>query len=293
MVFFCSASIASAQKKKGTESTIQSQQNLFNQVRHDTCLTKKFSVVVYLIQDSLYQLSLPPSTNTALATYSLPAFFSKLNATFSNVCVSFEHCKTILIPNHTYNIWNAGRNGNDVIREWNTENTICLYVPESILQINTPDNPTDDYTFRADTLAPYRNAIVIQRLSLMKDHAFHVIGHFFGLPHTYAEINPGLATTPPTPPSVPSKEFVRRSNCQTHGDGFCDTEADPFPGPTNIPFASFLNCAPVGLKDGMGNFYTPPTDNYMSVYAGCRCRYSQEQYNFMVHYIMKKRLYLH
>ncbi len=284
---------AQAQKKKTSPQEINSQQNLFNAVRHDTCLTKKFSVVVYLIQDSLYQLTVPPATNTALATYSISAFFNKLNATFSTICVSFEHCKTIIIPNHTYNIWKAGRNGNDVIREWYTENTICLYIPDSIPQVNTPDNPTDDYTFNADTLSPYRNAIVIKKRHLMSSFAFHVFGHFFGLPHTYAEINPGQATTPPTPAQIVSKEFVKRSNCYTHGDGFCDTEADPFPTGSNLPYASLLNCIPLGLKDGMGNFYTPPTENYMSIYADCRCKYSPEQYLFMAHYILRKRLYLH
>lgn len=292
-MFFGINSSLLAQKKKTSETAIQSQQNFFNRVRHDTCLTKKFSVVVYLIQDSLYQLTFPPATNTALATYSLAAFFTKLNATFSTICVSFEHCKTIIIPNHSHNIWNARRNGNDLVREWNTENTICLYIPDSIPQVNTPDNPTDDYTFTADTLAPYRNAIVIKKRHLMSDFAFHVFGHFFGLPHTYAEINPGQATTPPTPALINSKEFVNRSNCDMHGDGFCDTEADPYPGPNNFPYASNLSCSPVATKDGMGNFYTPPTDNYMSIYAECRCRYSPQQYFFMAHYIMRKRLYLH
>lgn len=292
-LFLCTSTTVFAQKKKLPENTIQSQQNLLNRVRYDTCLTKKFSVVVYLIQDSMYQLTVPPLTNTALATYSLNAFFAKLNATFSSICVSFEYCRTIIIPNYSHNIWNAGRNGNDVIREWNAENTICLYIPDSIPSVNTPDNPTDDYTFHADTLAPYRNAIVIKKRHLMSDFAFHVFGHFFGLPHTYAEINPGQATTPATPVQINSKEFVKRSNCDIHGDGFCDTEADPFPAPNNWPYASNLSCAPVALKDGMGNFYTPPTENYMSIYADCRCQYSREQYFFMAHYIMRTRLYLH
>ena len=244
-LLFVSLTLLSAAQKKGSTQSVQSQQNFFNHVKQDTCLTKKFSVVVYLIQDSLYQLTVPPATNTALATYSLTAFFARLNSTFSTICVSFEHCRTIIIPNHSLNLWKAGRNGNDVIREYYTENTICLYIPDSIPQVNTPDNPTDDYTFNADTLAPYRNAIIIKKRHLMSDFAFHVFGHFFGLPHTYAEINPGQNTTPPTPTPIYSKEFVKRSNCYTHGDGFCDTEADPFPAGNTIPNASFLNCADV------------------------------------------------
>jgi hypothetical protein len=157
-----------------------------------------------------------------------------------------------------------------------------------------PDDPERAYTFNVDTAAiPFRNCIVMEKGVHVKTQLQHVFGLFLGLPHTYSEVNPSQNTSPATPLGVYSKEFVDKSNCLQHGDGFCDTEADPFPSGSNLPYVSAASCAPIGLKDGKGKFYNPPSENFMSHYTDCRCRYSNEQYYFMVHYIMKKRLYLH
>lgn len=266
-----------------------------SQVRNDTCLDKKFSVVVYLINDSVYSLTTPSTSAAAIASYSLTQCFTKLNATFSAWCISFEHCRTVVIPNHTYNDWNARRNGVNAIAEYNTVNTICLYVPIKMIITNMYDPTMPSYGYNADTVAPYKNAIVCTKSGLGLSSFFHAFGMFFGLPHTYVEINPGSPTIPPTPAGIASMEFVNKSNSLIHGDGFSDTEADPFPltsGP-NLPPASTLDCAQLNLKDANGDYYTPPFDNYMSHYLSCSCKYSQQQYLAMVHYIMKKRLYLH
>jgi hypothetical protein len=279
-----------AQAPKGTSGgQINSQMQT---VRGDTCLDKKFSVVVYLIQDSLYSLTTPSSTINTIASYSLSQVFLKLNQTFSNVCVSFEHCKTVIIPNHTFNLWVTNRNGINVIRDYHTENTICLYIPDSIMNVLLHDSPFLDYAYHADTLSPFRNAIVVKKRHLSTANMYHAVGHFFGLPHTFSEINPTQATSPPTPTGIFSKEFADKSNSLTHGDGFTDTEADPFPASFGGT-ASTANCVPVEILDGKGKFYTPSFENYMSAYVDCSCKFSKEQYYYMVHYIMRKRLYLH
>lgn len=264
-------------------------------VRNDTCLDKKFSVVVYLINDSVYTLTNATSSVSAIAAYNLTQCFLKLNATFSVWCISFEHCKTVIIPNFTYNDWNARRNGMNAIAEYNTINTICLYVPIKLVTTNQYDIAVPAYGYKADTLAPYKNAIVCAKTALGSSPFFHAVGMFFGLPHTFDEINPGSPTSPPTPAGINSKEFVNKSNSLIHGDGFSDTEADPFPitTATNLPSPSSLDCASVSVKDANGEYYTPPLENYMSHYLPCSCKYSQQQYLAMVHYIMRKRLYLH
>ncbi len=279
-----------AQNPKGLGGAqIQSQMQT---VRGDTCLDKKFSVVVYLINDSIYSLTTPSLQVAALSAYSLTQTFTQLNQKFSSWCISFEHCKTVYVPNHTYNLWSTKRNGINCIREYNTENTICLYIPDSILNPYQHDPPYDDYGYGADTIVPFRNAIVVKKRHLMTPYMYHAIGHFFGLPHTYGEINPTQATNPPTPSGIVTKEFVDKSNSYSHGDGFADTEADPWPNSSNGP-ASTANCVPTNVLDGKGKFFTPPFENYMSRYTDCSCKYSKEQYYFMVHYIMRKRLYLH
>lgn len=89
----------------------------------------------------------------------------------------------------------------------------------------------------------------------------HEMGHYFGLPHTH---------------NFPGSELVDGSNCQTAGDGFCDTPADP-----NINGKVDGNCEYIGEeKDANGHFYLPPTNNYMSYSApSCLREFSQEQTN--------------
>src|SRR5204863_3065084 len=116
-------------------------------LKHETCLDKKFSIVFYLIQDSAYSL---PNNATAMGSYSIPAIMSVLNNTFKRICVSFEHCKTVIIPNYPYNKWMHTTVGQQVIATWYTENTINVYIPDEVVPI-LPDGPQHTYTFPPDT----------------------------------------------------------------------------------------------------------------------------------------------
>lgn len=299
-------STGSVEKKYNTAQT----QALVNVLKHDTCLDKKFSVVFYLIQDSSYSLPTP----SIIATYSLTQAINLLNTTFSRICVSFEHCKTVIIPNYPYNKWNAAINGTVIMQNWFTDNTLNIYIPETLQQPG-PDSPEDSYASylpQAGNTASL-NAIVVQKNSMMNlneslfsgHNLLHAVGHFFGLPHTSAEINPaGASTVIPAPPSnagppIVTLEYVNHvniANCEEHGDGFCDTEADPYPSTATSPVypSGASNCAYTnGLKDGHGDFYLPPCDNIMSSYGTTRCRFSQQQYNYMAYIILTRRLYLH
>lgn len=109
----------------------------------------------------------------------------------------------------------------------------------------------------------------------------HLLGHYFGLPHTHDEISPSPPAVPGPPPGIASQEFASQTttNCSVHGDGFCDTEADPLGNS--------------GQQDGQGNYYIPPIDNYMSYYSSTRCKFTAMQYYKMAYTMMTKRLYLH
>lgn len=290
-----------AQKKYSASET----QNLVNTLKHDTCLDKKFSIVFYLIQDTANSLPNTPPNN--VQSYNLNQIINLLNNTFSRICVSFEHCKTVIIPDHSHNRWKATINGNMITSTWYTDNTINVYIPE---EIDPPYYESNEKTYAYEPGHP-KNAIVIDRAAISTQNSanfygssiLHAFGHFFGLPHTNAEINPSNIPSPPPPanatPPIQTLEYASRTNtlnCKEHGDGFCDTEADPFPSVLSVLPAIRSgdgSCsASVGLKDGMGTLYEPPTDNFMSLY-GCRCRFSQEQYNYMAYIILTKRLYLH
>ena len=72
--------------------------------------------------------------------------------------------------------------------------------------------------------------------------------------------------------------FQIHSSEDASGDGFCDTEADPHPiGEVQGAPCDFQS----GPKDANNDYYTPPLDNYMTYFKPCRCRFTQEQYNFM------------
>ncbi len=106
------------------------------------------------------------------------------------------------------------------------------------------------------------------------------MGHFFGLPHTFEGPSP----------NAPSTELVNETNCTTTGDGFCDTEADPYPAGVDVTKPCGLNYGP---QDANGHYYTPPVDNIMTYYKGCNCRFTQQQYNHMAYIYYTIRNYLH
>lgn len=306
---FCVQAQSPAKQTSQLTQATYSSAGFANSIYSDTCLDKKFSVVFYLIQDSANSIVI--SSPATYSTYSLNYIMNILNDAFRPICVSFEHCKTVVIPVYPFNRWRAGAVGNNVTSTWYTEKTINIYIPQEVLAI-PPDQPDFcyAYTFIKDS-AVQRDAIVIDKTSFseMNDIGFigsgflHALGHYFGLPHTFAEINPTLAVSPAPPanccnPAITTLEFADRSdfnNCHLHGDGFCDTDADPYPSGLNNPAypRSPKSCGgSPGVKDGKGNFYKAPSDNFMSFYP-CRCRYSREQLNFMARYMISARKYLH
>lgn len=291
-----------------------SSQSLVSNTMHGPCLDKKFSVVFYLIQDSLYALPTP----SAIVKYSLTEAMEVLNKTFSTICVSFEHCKTVIIPNYSYNQWHTGAMAASIFKNWYTENTINIYLPEKIFPFPI-DPPETAYTFPPPPAPPTAvvpiDAIVVEKEEFMKSipapgeikgsQFLHAMGHYFGLPHTYEEINPaGASTVIPAPPSTASPpiatlEYVNRTNpanCIEHGDGFCDTEADPFPSYSTanlLTGGTYNSVTNGGLKDGYGDFYVPPFDNLMSAYFLTRCRFSAQQMAYMANVMLTRRWYLH
>lgn len=298
------------------KSSGASTQNLVLNLMQDTCLDKKFSVVFYLMNDSLYSLTTPSLSANALATYSLGELMNVINTAFKPICVQFEHCKTVIIPDWQVNYWTIPANGANTIKNYYEKNVINVYLPWGIEPIQQPDIPEDSYTFPLPPI-PHgtfvtTDAIVIpsgSALTPLKVGGFrgsnflHVLGHYFGLPHTYFEKNPGSIPSPPPPanatPPINTLEYVDHAsiqNCLDHGDGFCDTEADPYPSsPTTTvhPRATVDKCEDAyGLKDGHGDFYVLPTENFMSHYK-CRCKFSQQQLRYMAYIIMTRRLYLH
>jgi hypothetical protein len=92
----------------------------------------------------------------------------------------------------------------------------------------------------------------------------HEIGHIFSLVHTHGIDNSQITT-----------ELVDGSNCDTDGDGICDTPADP--GLSYLNVDTFCNYTG-NDTDANGDQFTPDTGNMMSYsLKSCRTHFSTEQ----------------
>ncbi|WP_308992139.1 T9SS type A sorting domain-containing protein [Mariniflexile litorale] len=109
-----------------------------------------------------------------------------------------------------------------------------------------------------------KDVIVIKNSCVSNNSTLaHEMGHFFSLMHTHG------------PDDTKTTELVDASNCDTDGDGICDTPADPKLTHKNIN--NF--CQYIGTEtDANGANYIPDTGNIMSYsMKGCRSHFSQQQ----------------
>lgn len=92
----------------------------------------------------------------------------------------------------------------------------------------------------------------------------HEMGHVFSLLHTHGSSNTKMTT-----------ELVDGSNCDTDGDGICDTPADPKLS------SNVINnfCEYIGNEtDSNGNLFQPDTENIMSYSRkACRNHFTHQQ----------------
>ncbi|WP_194767962.1 T9SS type A sorting domain-containing protein [Tamlana sp. I1] len=92
----------------------------------------------------------------------------------------------------------------------------------------------------------------------------HELGHFFSLLHTHGDDNLEKTT-----------ELVDGSNCDTDGDGICDTPADPGLSHENVDnFCHYTGTA----VDANGDRYHPDPKNIMSYSKkACRTTFTEQQ----------------
>lgn len=263
---------------KGTSSPAQTQ-NLVTPLLHDTCLNKEFSIVFYILLDTVMPGN-PGYPGVGVVTSpTVSLVMNNINSVFKPICVSFANCSTVYMPNYQGARWKKSITEPIVTANWYAENTINIYlVQNDSLDLGYGNTEKEGYTYPptpGNLSNSLKNIIVLEKGQFLQGNGailIHLLGHFFGLTHTHEE-----ATSVSVPPAV-SLELADGSNCATNGDGFCDTEADPGNQSTT--------------KDANGDLYIHPIDNFMSYYSQ-RCRFTQQQYNRMAYIIATKRMYLH
>jgi len=214
------------------------------------CLNKRFSILVHIVKDTL---GMPNVTEAEIQSE-----VDGMNAYFDDICVSFEICEFNYIDNFQWDTLDAvgGFRWNQMLTAHHEDFRINVFYVQHII------DPPGVAGF-AD-LGGINNTggggICVKKPG---GALLHEMGHYWGLPHTFE----GNGT-----------ELADGSNCQTEGDGFCDTPGDPY-----VPFdppGDYINgdCIFVSmLQDANGQFYDPDVGNVMSYY-GCDCHFSYEQY---------------
>lgn len=257
--FFLQSQINTECGNKMTSAQLQSHyaktQSLASTLPHDTCLNRELSLVFHIVLDSMGQ----PGVTLA----DIDSCVAHLNKAWKPICMSFKRCSLNYVPDYNYNQWHDIYDEPTFIGNYFVDNTIDIVLVDNII---LPAN--------AAGYASTMGHIVLNKSVLGSSTPIHEMGHLFGLPHTFENGN----------------ELVRRINCYTLGDGFCDTEADCYPsGKVTGAHCDFQP----GPQDTNSDYYTPPLDNYMTYFKPCRCRFTQEQYNFMAYTFITSGTQLH
>ncbi|MCB0663306.1 MAG: hypothetical protein KDC24_11235 [Saprospiraceae bacterium] len=222
------------------------------------CLDKTFSVVLHVLKDTFGNI------NVQLADFNTN--FNELNTAFEPICARFEICETRFIDNFQYDILSDDDEWQEMLVKEHKPNRINLFlVAESFLEdLRESGFATPNGIAELET-----GGIVVVKNSLGPDSKTlqHLMGHYFGLLHTFE--------------NAPA-ELVNGTNCDTEGDLICDTPADPYR--LGDDPASYLDTqVPCRFTleelDDNGEYFRPDVGNYMSYYPeACRCGYTYEQY---------------
>lgn len=219
-------------------------------------INRTLNVTVWIVLDK----SRTPSHDSAQVVQAV----ANISKNFADIGLSFVVCKVNFIENWQFNTWDSPNHSGTAQTLYFQPNTINIY-------------------FTGDIVTPAGAAGFVngdggeEDIIVVKDTAAltHEMGHFFGLPHTFA--NTGT-------------ELVDGSNCLIAGDFICDTEADPDSTGSNVdPLCNYIGPP---QRDLNGDFYEPPTDNFMSYYGQCRCRFTNGQYQLMAFTYFNRKYFL-
>ncbi len=199
---------------------------------------------------------------------------SNLNEIYQDALMEFFLCDGINYIDDDRLCHFNKKDENTLTEKHNVAGLINIYFTDYIK--NTSD----------ENICGYSNNVARQDVIVMKNDCAtngsslaHEMGHFFSLMHTHGPKNETLTT-----------ELVDGSNCDTDGDGICDTPADPKLTDKNVN--NF--CKYTGTEtDAHGDTFNPDTQNMMSYSKkGCRTHFTQQQLARMYAFYQTTKNYL-
>lgn len=228
-------------------------------------VNRKLSILFQVVRDSL--------GTSGITDAMLQDGVERLNEVWEPTGMSFEFCERRDLDNHQFNNYVQATHSADMRAMYYEPNIINVFISASVEM--TEHGEVGGYAYY-----PGGDDIIHVTKSSMEGPGYgtiiHEMGHFLGLMHTF-ETSTG-------------EELVDGSNCTTAGDLVCDTEANPTDDGEDFDSD---DCNYIGnpATDSMGNFYVPPSKNYMS-YSPCKCEFTKQQYNRMVEQYLQLRNYL-
>lgn len=224
------------------------------------CLDKKFTIFVHVISDSLGQ--------TFVNEDSIRYAVDLADSMFAPICMSFGPCLIDTFPYYEFDTLRMSdiERLQDLKNRYSVPEVINLYVV-SLSQLPGGHNSfgfampwQEDISGRDDSSVLVIDKHIFSEQPLV---LCHFLGHYFGLLDT----------------SEGGDELVDGSNCDSAGDGICDTPADVFDNNFIRPCTYQSQTV-----DGNGEFYTPDVGNIMSLYWMCHCGFSHGQYMKMAEF---------
>lgn len=228
-------------------------QNYTTQQESLPCVNKKFTIVAHIFRDSLGSYGVTEvQINTAL---------TEMNKFFVPIQISFEVCEFRYHENFQHDNEDQGTELAEIYGKYHADFRINMYF------ISTLDGPACGLA-AGSVGGAFSGGVFIEKTMCTTPAVFaHELGHFFGLPHTFA--GSGI-------------ELVDGSNCLTTGDFICDTPADPYVAFNPIENYVDGNCRFINQQtDANGEYYNPDVGNIMSYYKCGDCGFTWGQLDKM------------
>ena len=209
-----------------------------------------------------------------LNNYELNNAIKNLNTIYADAYMEFFLCDSINYIDEDALCHFKKGDENLLTEKHNISGLINIYFTEHI------ENSDEESICGYSDNVGRNDVIVMKNNCTTNDSSLaHEIGHFFSLTHTHGIDNNSLTT-----------ELVDGSNCDTDGDGICDTPADPKLTTSNTDnFCKYIG----NQKDSKGNLFTPDTGNIMSYSRkGCRNHFTPQQLARMYAFYLTTKNYL-